>query len=80
MENYSERSGIKVSGYIGLPTFSKPNRTYQTLSINGRYVVSQLVSTCVYGAYEHYLMKGQFPFYVLNLEIPLDKLDVNVHP
>lgn len=80
VENYSERSGIKVSGYIGLPTFSKPNRTYQTLSINGRYVVSQLVSTCVYGAYEHYLMKGQFPFYVLNLEIPLDKLDVNVHP
>lgn len=73
-------SGIKVCGYISLPTFSKPNRTYQTLCINGRYVSSQLVSTCVYNAYEHYLMKGQFPFYVLNLEIPLERLDVNVHP
>lgn len=77
---YNKYSGISVSGYIGLPTFSKPNRTYQTLSINNRYVVSQLVSTCVYNAYEHYLMKGQFPFFVLDLNIPLDKLDVNVHP
>lgn len=80
VDEQNRNSGIRVSGYISLPTFSKPNRTYQTLSINGRYVSSQLVSTCVYNAYEHYLMKGQFPFYVLNLEIPLDKLDVNVHP
>lgn len=80
VDEFNKNSGIRVSGYIGLPTFSKPNRTYQTLSINGRYVNSTLVSTCVYNAYEHYLMKGQFPFYVLNLEIPLEKLDVNVHP
>ena len=77
---YNSNSGISINGYIGLPTFSKPNRTYQTLSINGRYVSSQMVSTCIYNAYEHYLMKGQFPFFVLNLNIPLDKLDVNVHP
>ena len=80
VEETNKNTGIKVSGYVGLPTFSKPNRTYQTLSINGRYVNSSLVSTCVYNAYEHYLMKGQFPFYVLNLEIPLEKIDVNVHP
>ena len=80
VDETNKSTGIRVSGYIGLPTFSKANRTYQTLSINGRYVNSSLVSTCVYNAYEHYLMKGQFPFYVLNLEIPLDKLDVNVHP
>ena len=77
---YNSNSEISINGYIGLPTFSKPNRTYQTLSINGRYVNSSLISTCVYNAYEHYLMKGQFPFYVLNINIPLDKLDVNVHP
>ena len=80
VDEYQKNSGIKITGYIGLPTFSKPNRTYQTLSINGRYVNSSLVSTCVYNAYEHYLMKGQFPFYVINLDIPLEKLDVNVHP
>ena len=77
---YNPNSEISINGYIGLPTYSKPNRTYQTLSINGRYVNSSIVSTCIYNAYEHYLMKGQFPFYVLNLNIPLDKLDVNVHP
>lgn len=80
VDSYNSNSKIKISGYIGLPTFSKPNRTYQTLSINGRFVNSPLVSTCVYNAYEHFLMKSQFPFYVLNLEIPFDRLDVNVHP
>lgn len=80
VENFNRNSNIKVSGYIGLPTYSKPNRTYQTLSINGRYVNSPVVSACIGNAYEHFLMKGQFPFYVINLEIPLDKLDVNVHP
>ena len=78
--DYQGTSNIKVSGYVGMPTFSKPNRTYQTLSINGRYVVNSMVSLCVYNAFEHYLMKGQFPFFVLNLEMPVDSLDVNVHP
>jgi len=72
--------GHRVFGYIGKPTYSKPNRTYQTLIVNGRYVVNSMVSTCVYNSFEHYLMKNQFPFYVLNISIPLDKLDVNVHP
>ena len=73
-------NGIKVSGYVSNPTYSKPNRSYQTLIINGRYVVNSMISLCVYNSFEHYLMKGQFPFYILNLDIPLDKLDVNVHP
>lgn len=67
-------------GYIGKPTFSKPNRTYQTLIINGRYVINQTISTAVYKAYEQFLMKSSFPFYVIHLNIPLDKVDVNVHP
>lgn len=78
--DYTSNKGFRVSGYIGNTTYSKANRTYQTLIINGRYVVNSMVSTCVYNCYEHYLMKGQFPFYILNLDIPLDKLDVNVHP
>ena len=80
VDYYNKNSDIKIDGYIGLPTFSKPNRTYQTLSINGRYILSPLVSTCISNAYEHFLMKGQFPFYVLNLTIPFEKIDVNVHP
>lgn len=75
-----EKGNFKFSGYLCKPTFSKPNRTYQTLIINGRYVINQTVSTAVYKAYENFIMKGTFPFFVINLNIPLDKVDVNVHP
>lgn len=71
---------FEFSGYLGKPTYSKPNRTYQTLIINGRYVVNQSISTAIYKSYENFLMKGNFPFFVINLKIPLDKIDVNVHP
>lgn len=71
---------FEFSGYLGKPTYSKPNRTYQTLIINGRYVINQSISTAIYKAYENFLMKGNFPFFVINLKIPLDRIDVNVHP
>lgn len=77
--NFS-KGNFNFSGYLCKPTFSKPNRTYQTLIINGRYVINQTISTAIYKAYENFIMKGTFPFFVINLEIPLDKVDVNVHP
>lgn len=75
-----KKDDFDFSGYLCKPTFSKPNRTYQTLIINGRYVINQTISTAVYKAYENFIMKGTFPFFVINLHIPLDKVDVNVHP
>ena len=75
-----EKDNISGHGYISKPTFSKPNRTYQTLIVNGRYVVNQTVSMAMYKAYEPYMMNGAFPFFVLNLDLPLDSVDVNVHP
>lgn len=69
-----------LSGYISNPTFCKPNRTYQTLVVNGRYVTSNIVSVACANAYENFLMKGKFPFFILNLKINLDDVDVNVHP
>lgn len=75
-----KKCDFDFSGYLCKPTFSKPNRTYQTLIINGRYVINQSISTAVYKAYENFIMKGTFPFFVINLKLPLDKVDVNVHP
>lgn len=75
-----KKGDFKVNGYLGKPTYSKSNRTYQTLIINGRYVINQTISTAIYKAYENFLMKGNFPFFVLHVNIPLDKIDVNVHP
>jgi DNA mismatch repair protein MutL len=71
---------IEIFGYIGTPDFVKPNKTYQTLIINGRYVVNGTVSSAAHNAYKQYLMTRTYPFYVLNLIIPKNMLDVNVHP
>ena len=77
--NY-ESGYLKIDGYVGKISFTKPNTTYQTLLVNGRYVIDEGVSKAVYSAYEEFLMSRQFPFYVINLDIPYNEVDVNVHP
>ncbi len=74
------KNGIKINGYISKHYFTKPNRSYQTVFINGRYVSNQTVSSSIANAYASYLMKRQYPFYVLNIEMPYEIVDVNVHP
>ena len=51
--------GVSVDGFVGKPTYSKSNRTYQTLIINGRYVINLTVQTAVANAYGDFLMKRQ---------------------
>ena len=80
LEVYASREGVSVDGFVGRPTYSKSNRTYQTLIINGRYVVNLTVQTAVANAYGDFLMKRQYPFFVLYLNVPVDEIDVNVHP
>ncbi len=76
----SEKNGIRIEGYIGKHNFTKPNRTYQTLVVNGRYVINATVSSAMQNAYRAYLMKRQYPFYALSLTVPTEAVDVNVHP
>ncbi len=75
-----QTGSVKLSGFIGKVSYTKPNTTYQTLLVNGRYVVDESLSKAVYSAYEEFLMSRQFPFYVINLTLPYDQVDVNVHP
>lgn len=77
--NYTNEN-YEIKGYIGKVDFTKPNTTYQTLIVNGRYVIEPIVSKAVYTAYEEYLMTRQFPFFVLNINLDYSKIDVNVHP
>ncbi len=76
----AEKHGMRLWGYIGNRSFNKPNRSYQSLFLNGRYIVNQTVALAVTNAYGSYLMKRQYPFYVLFLEVPPEVVDVNVHP
>ncbi len=76
----TEKNGIKIKGYIGKHNYVKSNRTYQTLIVNGRYVINQTVNSAITNAYSAYLMKRQYPFYVLHVDLPAEFVDVNVHP
>ena len=72
--------GMRIDGYIGKPILTKPNRNYQVLMVNDRYVKDYSVSTVVQRAYEDRLMKGCFPVYILNISLPFDEVDVSIHP
>ena len=74
------KNGISVSGYIGKHYFTKANRTYQTCILNGRYIVNATVQSAIHNAYASYLMKRQYPFYVLTVRVSPDVVDVNAHP
>ncbi len=76
----ADKHGIVLRGFIGNRNFYKPNRSYQSFFVNGRYVVNQTVALAVANAYKNYLMTRQYPFYVLFLEVPTEIVDVNVHP
>ena len=76
----AEKHGIRIRGYIGNQNFSKPNKSYQSLFLNGRYIVNATLSAAISNAYASYLMKRQYPFYVLHIDVPTEIVDVNVHP
>ena len=76
----SFHNNVHIYGYVSKVTYTKPNTTYQTLLVNGRYVVDETFSNAVYMAYQEFLMHRQFPFYVINIDLPFTDVDVNVHP
>lgn len=80
LEIRAEKHGIRLHGFLGNRNFYKANRTYQSLFVNGRSVVNQTVGAAITNAYASYLMKRQYPFYVLFLDVPPEVVDVNVHP
>ena len=71
---------IKISGVLGTAEISRGNRARQTIFVNGRYVKNYALSKVVEDAYKTLLTVGKFPFFVVNIEVPFDMVDVNVHP
>ena len=74
------KHGIRIRGYIGGHNFFKANKSYQNVFLNGRYIVNSTVSAAISNAYAGYLMKRQYPFYALHIDVPTEIVDVNVHP
>lgn len=71
---------IKISGYITTPQVTRGNRSRQIVFVNGRSITSKIISAAITEASKTWFMKGKFPSLVINLEIPLNLVDVNVHP
>lgn len=75
-----ELNGVKVDGLVSKPTASRANRSMQFFFLNGRLVKSRTATAALEQAYKGAIMVGRFPSCVLNIHIPLDTVDVNVHP
>lgn len=71
---------IKVYGYVSKPQNSRPNRNMQNFFINGRYVKTRTAMAAVEEAFKGSVMVGKYPSCVLNIEVPFEMIDVNVHP
>jgi DNA mismatch repair protein MutL len=76
----NERTGIRLWGWIGLPTFSRSQTDLQHFFVNGRSIRDKVVSHAVRQAYQDVLYHGRHPAFVLFLEIEPKDVDVNVHP
>ncbi len=72
--------GVKVDGFISKPNASRPNRSMQFFFLNGRFIKTGTGSAALSEAYKHAIMSGKFPACVLNLTVPNQLVDVNVHP
>ena len=76
----SEREGIILTGFAGLPTFSRGNSAHQYLFVNGRPVRDKLLHGAVRGAYQDFLARDRHPVVALYVDLPHEHVDVNVHP
>lgn len=80
LETSYELNGVTVDGFVSKPTASRPNRSMQFFFLNGRLVKSLTASAALERAYKDAIMVGKFPACVLNIHLPLEMVDVNVHP
>ena len=73
-------SGLQLSGWVGLPTFSRSQQDMQFFYVNGRLIRDKLVSHAVKQAYQDVLFHGRHPVFVLYLTLDPTLVDVNAHP
>lgn len=73
-------AGLKISGYVSTPDFTRSSKKDYHIYINSRTVKCPVFQKAIDMAYKNMLASGKYPFVVLNLEIPPADVDVNVHP
>lgn len=71
---------LSVTGFIGKPALLRKSKGEQYLFLNSRYIINKSINHAVFSAFENLLEKGDYPFFILFLEIDPEKIDVNIHP
>jgi DNA mismatch repair protein MutL len=71
---------LKVTGMVGSPSISRSNRNYLSFFVNRRWISSRLLSWAVEEAYHGLLMQGKHPVAIVNISLPAEEVDVNIHP
>jgi DNA mismatch repair protein MutL len=71
---------LNIRGFVGKPTLLKKSKGEQYIFLNNRYVMSKQLNHAVFTAFENILEKGDYPFFILFLELDPSRIDVNVHP
>jgi len=80
IELKGEAAVPRVTGMVGLPKVSRSGRGYLSFFINRRWVNSRMLARAVEEAYHGLLMMGRHPVAVINISLPYQDMDVNIHP
>ena len=75
-----KKSPYTVTGFAGNLSLVKKRPGEQYLFLNGRFIKNRLLNSAIFSAYQSLIQRGEFPFFVLFLEMPSNLFDVNVHP
>jgi DNA mismatch repair protein MutL len=79
-EGDSTFTSLFVKGMVSSPNISRSNRNYFSFFVNRRWISSRLLSWAVEEAYHGLLMEGKHPIVIINILLPAEDVDVNIHP
>jgi DNA mismatch repair protein MutL len=80
IEIQHEAEAFRLSGWLGLPTFSRSQTDLQFAFLNGRYIRDKLLAGAARMGYQDVMFHGRFPAYLVYLEMAPEFVDVNAHP
>ena len=80
MELSFQNSYVKIKGFVSSPSYFKSYRSIQHIFVNGRSVKCRFCVNAVEEAFKGSIVKGKFPCFLIYLTVPLQDVDVNVHP
>lgn len=75
-----DAGAVQVNGFVGIGSLARGNRNYEYFFVNGRCIRNAQLSAAVETACKERVMIGKYPYCVLNLTVPMEAVDVNVHP